>query len=350
MPMPPMRAAWPLVFCLFLERLVPSETLILPNVPSENCKKIKNPSFSFNDRIDNVSLNSPHNRRSALIQTAKGASILSLLWTSPPATAASDEAFPPITHRVFMDVRISRADGTFYVRDDPPGTIPTPENQVFYGRLILGLFGTAAPSHVQRFLKYVNVTYIPGDDEFESPLPSYSRSVFKSLDQRTGLLVGGAIPGLEITSIGGSSALQYGTRIIPAQLWIDKTDHRISHSRGQLLTHRNFDLLPDFGITTRAAPELDGTHTVFGRLLTDESSTAFLGRVIDLPTYSMDRAYLDQDNEGGVIVDAASNLYTIQRDFFRQAAKTLGDSRLDKTFEGKLLRRVEVTQVGLMDV
>jgi hypothetical protein len=167
------------------------------------------------------------------------------------------------------------------------------------------------------------------------------------LDQRTGLLVGGAIPGLELTTVGGSTALQYGSRIIPAQLWIAKTDRRISHSRADLLTHRDLDVTPEFGITTRPAPDLDGTHTVFGCLLRDESSIAFLERVIDLPTYSMDRAYLDEEN---VISDAASNLYTIQRDFFRQAAKVVGDSRLDKTFEGKLLRRVEVTQVGIVSI
>ena len=128
---------------------------------------------------------------------------------------------------------------------------------------------------------------------------------------------------------------------------------RIYHTQGNLLPHRNLDFSPEFGITTRAAPILDSTHTVFGCLLSDASYKAFIVCIIDLPTYSMDRPTIDIDNDSGasvVIVDAASSLYTLQRDFFRQAAKTFGDTRLDKTFEGKLLRRVEVTQVGILNL
>lgn len=51
-------------------------------------------------------------------------------WISP------EEA--TVTQKVFMDVRISRQDGTFYVRDDLPDT---PENRVYTGRLVIGLFG-----------------------------------------------------------------------------------------------------------------------------------------------------------------------------------------------------------------
>ena len=42
----------------------------------------------------------------------------------------------------------------------------------------------------------------------------------------------------------------------------------------------------------------------------------------------------------------ASSVFTAQRKVFRDAAKTFGDTRLDKVYDGKLLRRVEVTKVG----
>lgn len=103
--------------------------------------------------------------------------------TTAPAiaiAASTDTPLAPITHKVFMDVRISRSDGTFYVRDDLPDI---QENKVFYGRLVLGLFGKTAPMAVEQFLTYVNVA--PSFDD-DAPLPSYGRSSFKSLDQSTG--------------------------------------------------------------------------------------------------------------------------------------------------------------------
>jgi hypothetical protein len=41
-------------------------------------------------------------------------------------------------------------------------------------------------------------------------------------------------------------------------------------------------------------------------------------------------------------------VFTAQRKIFRDAAKTFGDSRLEKVYDGKLLRRIEVTQMGLL--
>lgn len=114
------------------------------------------------------------NRRSALTCAAATMTFLSTI----PAIA--DDALAPITNKVYMDVRISRSDGTFYVRDDLPDL---PENRVFYGRLVFGLYGTKAPTTVERFLSYVTVAYNPLDD---NPLPSYGRSTFRSLEQATG--------------------------------------------------------------------------------------------------------------------------------------------------------------------
>jgi hypothetical protein len=118
-------------------------------------------------------------RRSAIALALLGTA---LVLPSDP-TYADDGLMgdmPPITHSVYMNVRISRQDGTFYVRDDLEDR---PENRVFTGTLKLGLFGTLAPRAVQQFLSYVKVTYNPLDDD---PLPSYSRSSFSALDQATG--------------------------------------------------------------------------------------------------------------------------------------------------------------------
>lgn len=166
---------------------------------------------------------------------------------------------------------------------------------------------------------------------------------------RVGLIVGGYIPGLELTSFGGGTALQYGGRVLSAPLWVDKETKRLPHNSRGLLTHRSLDVTPTFGITTRSStPELDSTNIVFGQVLSDDSSRAFLQLVQDLPTYSLERQRVGDPREATVVDGVAAAVFNSQRVFFRGAAKTLGDSRIDKVYEGKLLRRVEITQVGLM--
>ena len=264
------------------------------------------------------------------------------LPTSPSSFATAEVPTPEaeITDRVFMDIRISRNDGSFYVRDDLPDTF---ENRVIQIRLAIGLFGNEAPNHVQKFLGYV---VPPNDDDIDNPYPSYGRSTFVALDQETGLLQGGNIPSLRVKDIGGSTAITYGSRVLPANLWIEKkqtTTQKLSHSSKGLLTHKTLDVTPSFGITTRASPSLDATHTVFGKVLYDDSTIQWFRDLQDLPTYSMDRpTSYDDFNSGGV----ATSVFNAQRQFFRGAAKSLGDTRVDKVYEGKLMRRMEVTQVG----
>ena len=253
----------------------------------------------------------------------------------------------PITDRVYFDVRIARQDGSTYVRDDLPDTF---ENRVIEARLVFGLYGSVAPNHVEKFLSYV---VPPKDDDVDNPLPSYGRSSFTSLDQENGLLVGGYIPSLRVTEIGGSTAINYGARVLPANLWVEKPGEggsgvlpeRISHTTKGLLTHKTLDVTPTFGITTRASTSLDATHTVFGQVLWDESTLKWFRDLQDIPTYSVDRpSGYDDFNTGGV----ATSVFNAQRDFFRGAAKSFGDNRVAKVYEGKLLRRAEVRQVGKM--
>jgi len=255
------------------------------------------------------------------------------------AHASEDTSKATITDKVVMDVRISRQDGTFYVRDDLDDS---PENKVFYGQLTFALFGDLAPQAVKQFLSYVDIDFNPSDD---NPMPSYARSTFVSFDQSTGLLLGGYIPSLQVTDFGGSAALKYGGRVLSAPLWADKVPkEQVKHETKGLLTHRTLEVAPTFGITTRSAPELDDTHTVFGQVILDDSSRAFLDIVRDLPTYSMEKPRGDPREETA-LDDVASAVFNSQREFFRSAAKTVGDTRLEKVFPGKLLRRVEVTQV-----
>lgn len=91
-----------------------------------------------------------------------------------------------VTDKVYMDIRISRADGTFYVRDNTDGTDEDP----FYGRLVIGLFGKRTPNHVEQFVKYIT----NGESyDVNNPFPSYSTSKFPLLDTSSGLLIGGKV-------------------------------------------------------------------------------------------------------------------------------------------------------------
>lgn len=264
------------------------------------------------------------------------------------AAATNADGQPQITHKVFFDVRISRSDGTFYVRDPNVNgqTDGEATDEPFYGQLVFGLFGNRCPNHVKQFLSYVDVPY-----EIDNPLPSYSRSRFTTLDISSGLLIGGAIPGLDVTSLAGGNVLEYGGRVLPAKLWLeDAGGEKIAHTKKGLLTHRDLDVTPTFGITTvGSSTALDSTHTVFGCVLEDKAG--FLEKVIDLPVLTdsgkVSRTDMNAE-EDSVGSSLASSLFTAQRKVFRDAAKTFGDSRLEKVYDGKLLRRIDVSKVGVL--
>ena len=170
------------------------------------------------------------------------------------------------------------------------------------------------------------------------------------------------IPGLDVATLAGGNVLEYSGRVIPAKLWMENknasndaaTAPKLSHDMKGLLTHRNFDLTPSFGITTRnTLSSLDATNTVFGCILEDKSG--FLDKVIDLPVLTDEGRVSRTANEpvtvggnnfgGGSL---ASSVFTAQRAIFRDAAKTFGDTRLSKVYDGKILRRIEVTSVGVL--
>ena len=312
-----------------------------------------------NDGGEDICVNDSNGtqRRTFIQQMVHSLAISSALVTaSGSAEAADNEGLPTVTHKVFMDLRISRSDGSFYVKDAPTVDQSGALDEPFYGQLVLGLFGNQTPNHVEQFLKYVEVPF-----EVDNPLPSYSRGRFTTLDVNSGLLLGGVIPGLEVTTLAGGNVLEYGSRVIPAKLWIESTKPQgaaptaiLSHNRKGLLTHRNLDVTPSFGITTRKSSTfLDATNTVFGCVL--EDNNGFLDQVLDIPVLTdrgmVSRTEMSMSNEvagangGGSL---ASSVFTAQREIFRGAAKSFGDSRLEKVYDGKLLRRIEVTKVGLL--
>lgn len=293
-------------------------------------------------------LSSDQQRRTLIQQVAQSIVAVPILGYSSSASADSDSiSLPQVTHKVFMDIRISRRDGTFY--EKRPENVEDPTDEPIFAHLVLGLFGNDSPNCVQQFLKYVDIPF-----DLDNPNPSYSTTRFSTLDSESGLLIGG-ISGLDVTTLAGGNVLEYKGKVIPAKLWLENTKKEddtskaiLRHDRKGLLTHRNLDLTPSFGVTTRSSSSsLNPSHTVFGCVL--EDTNGFLQKVIDIPAITSDGIVTKTSNEpvnvgGGNVV--ASKLFTAQRRVFRDAAKSFGDSRLDRLPDGKLLRRIEVTKVG----
>ncbi|GKY90965.1 hypothetical protein MPSEU_000069300 [Mayamaea pseudoterrestris] len=313
-------------------------------------------------------------RRSVLISSTTLLTAAASIIAAPDAYAAStlDQSAPSrqsaatliapnptITNKVQFNIRISRPDGSFYIRDDDANEAEI--DRVFYCRLVVGLFGRDVPNHVQRFLSYCILTQQQQASDADQSLISYSNSMVTGIDPATGLLQAGVVPSLRVTLAvaGSTTAIEYRGRLLPASLWLDKVPNqsttstqqqqprRLSHVGKGLLTHAKLDATPAFGITTRTdTRELDVSHQVFGRILFDESdgATEFLERARDLPTYSLERPASDDTP----VEAAADAVFAAQRTFFRSLAKNVGDTRLDKVYAGKFLRRIEVTQVSIL--
>ena len=121
----------------------------------------------------------------------------------------------------------------------------------------------------------------------------------------------------------------------------------LPHSTKGLLIHRKLDVSPTFGITTRSdagtyVSDFDRDNLAFGVVL---EGMDFLEYCSELPTYSVERPSQDEES---LVQDAAKAVFDAQRDFFRGAAKSLGDTRVSKLVPGKILRRVEVTRVAIL--
>lgn len=232
-----------------------------------------------------------------------------------------------------LGVRVARSDGTFSVRDDDGDDKPV------FGNLDIGL-RSDTPANTALFLDFAL-----------GQAPGYDGSLFDEI--RGPLLVGGRVRGLETRDVFGEPVLLYRDREVLAS----RDDRKllglaarettpVSHDRAGLVTRRRLAVpestdLVDFGITLAPDPSLDRDWTVVGRILEDDGH--LLDTIRSLPTYSAN-AVGDFSKEYPI----AADVFKAERDIFRAAADAVGDTRLKSIFPGKILRRVEVTQVQVL--
>uniref|UniRef100_A0A7S1FPN0 PPIase cyclophilin-type domain-containing protein n=1 Tax=Corethron hystrix TaxID=216773 RepID=A0A7S1FPN0_9STRA len=314
----------------------------------------------FCNRVCALSAQLSQNDRRSVLQTILTSSIstsFSSFLVPFHSLAATESPISPLrepsdaTDKVYIKVRISRSDGSFYDRSGESSVDPT--DDVFSAKIKIELFGKSFPVHVEQFLKFVEANKSIGLED--DPFPNYSTSIFSSYDDAQGILYGGTIPGLSVENFAGSSALRYGNRIIPSKLWLENQRSESTLISGLLpagmLVHRSLDVMPSFGITVRPTTVRNNKllassdeAIVFGQVILDEDGKQFLARVSSLPTYSVDRPMYPGEND--LRRGVATNVYNGQRDFMRGFANAIGDIRVTKVYNGKLLRRVEVTEVG----
>lgn len=249
------------------------------------------------------------------------------------------------------------------------------EDAAIRGRLVFGLYGRDAPQGVSRFVSFIDGTV--GQFATTGGGPAYAQSSFEYV--RPGeLLEGGRIPGLKQTTFAGN--LEWEVRDVPSAevqclaAWLGhgrRATHRaaraharsharshrlcpqymsrllptlrpilevndLRHDRRGLLTRARFESGPGFGVTLGAVPRLDGSHEVIGELL---EGADLLERIEALP-YITGKSI---EGEGSL----ANSVFQAQKSLFSGIAKSGGDARAeDRT--GKLLRRVEITRVGML--
>ncbi|CAN0599998.1 unnamed protein product, partial [Laminaria digitata] len=75
------------------------------------------------------------------------------------------------------------------------------------------------------------------------------------------------IRGLNAISIGGQEQLEYGGEVVSIPPLMENASVELRHDRRGLLTRDRLSKGPEFGVTLGAAPDLDGSHQVFGRLV-----------------------------------------------------------------------------------
>jgi hypothetical protein len=146
------------------------------------------------------------------------------------------------------------------------------------------------------------------------------------------LIYGGAIASLEQSELQGTAVLRYGDRVLPAKLWMDAKDDRlsVSHRGTSLLTNATLDVTPTFGLTTRVDSSFldDGAHMVFW---------SGDGRFKWLPRSRYRAAHVQSGTAQGVDLGRSrrrperhhGGLQCTTR-LFRKTAQSFGDPRVSK--------------------
>ncbi|CAM9896496.1 unnamed protein product [Ectocarpus sp. 6 AP-2014] len=236
-----------------------------------------------------------------------------------PASASGVE--PEVTSKCFIEVRImeplNEANGYS-------------SKNAFKGRLVFGVYGKESPKAAENFLRYVRADRSNGE-------PSYASGQLTKMEPGV-FLEGGKIAGLNIINIGGQEELEYGGEVVaPLPSLLEASSGDRPHDRRGLLTRDRLSRGPEFGVTLGAAPALDGSHEVFGRLLQGEDVLARLEKV---PVYG-GQSRLE---EGSLASDAfkAQNraLVYIGKNVFRD------ERAVDRT--GSLMRRVDILSCGML--
>jgi cyclophilin family peptidyl-prolyl cis-trans isomerase len=257
-----------------------------------------------------------HHKRAALLQGARGNDCE--VWIPPEIPDTDDDLVGErgeVTTKVYLDLRILK-DYNKEVLED--GAVR--------GRLVIGLYGDEAPKTVAHFLQFF--PKVPGE------APGYATGSFFRHEPGK-WLEGGKISGLFPTQLAGSESYEWNGAIYPLRAPLEANSLR--HDRKWLLSHKKFNAGPEFDILLSPASELDSSNTVFGEVLAGQDLLLEMAQLPFVTGRSLDPT-------GSV----ASNVWSAQNQYFRGLAKSLGDTRVQKTFPGKLLRRVEITKAGVV--
>lgn len=228
---------------------------------------------------------------------------------------------PAITAKVYLDIKIAN-----YSEE----SIGTNRGASGSGRVVIGLYGIDSPKNVALFLSALNGN---GVDQ-----PNFVNSQFERIDESSGLVLLGGLRRLNKLDLGGSVAFEFGGVVMPQYSTPNLESNSLRHSRRGFLTRSKLTSTPEFGITTRAAPSLDGFHCVFGEILEGLDT---LDAISSIPVIT-DRA---PDNSG-----LAESWFEAQKAFYVGVGEAIGDERASKARQraGKLLRRVTVTSGGVV--
>ncbi|GJD12504.1 Peptidyl-prolyl cis-trans isomerase B [Galdieria sulphuraria] len=225
-----------------------------------------------------------------------------------------------------------------------PNRKPTVTNRVYFdisvgneylGRMVFDLYGRDAPETVSTFLQFLKGVHnkdrtkdlnlsdqklVEEEEEdliySEEPFVSYDFSLFYRCSPGI-LLEGGKIPNLRLTSVGDTTFYDIGGALIAANPQVETNS--LKHTERGLLTRKRLQFGPEFGITLAGHPELDVSHTVFGKL---EQGYEVLEAIESLP----------------VLVDSNR----------REGRDVFHDKRADEIYPNKLLRRVAVISSGML--
>ena len=272
----------------------------------------------------------------------------------PAPAAAKATASAAVTSRVFLDVRIIK-------RFD----VEVLEDAAIRGRLEIGLYGKDAPLATAKFLDFVQGT--TGQFSKTGNGPKYSSAGFEKISPLT-LVEGGKIAGLRQTTFAGALEWEYLSRLLPNLAPVLEVND-LSHDRRGLVTIERFSSGgPEFGITLANVPQLDDAREVIGvvqkgaELLDEIEALPFItGRSLEEPGSVADEVRVQPHSTHmalatalahsahclACVLCACTQVFKAQKSLFSGLSKGLGDQRAeDRT--GKLLRRVEITNCGLL--